>query len=223
MTKHISARARLGAIAGAAALLAAAGAIVVASPAAAHVHVDGDAVPGSRTTATFRVPTESDTASTTSITVALPTDTPITSVRALSKPGWEFEAERVDLDSPVTVGDVTVTSAYGSITWTATGDGIAPGEYDEFVVQLGPVPDQAELVLPTQQGYSDGSVVAWDQSGGHDAERPAPVLAIGAAETAVDGVGVGVLASVGVVLGALGLVIGIVALVIAGRRRRVAA
>ncbi|HWL01992.1 MAG TPA: YcnI family protein [Microbacteriaceae bacterium] len=220
MSKHTHPRARLGAIAGAAIALAAAGALVVASPAAAHVHVDGDAVPGSRTTATFRVPTESDTASTISITVALPTDTPITSVRALTKPGWAFEAERVDLDTPVVIGDVTITSAYGSISWTATGDGIAPGEYDEFVVQLGPVPDQAELVLPTAQGYSDGTVVAWDELGEHgsEAERPAPVLAIGsgAADTPVDG-----LAITGVVLGGLGLIAGIVALVlVAGARRR---
>jgi len=218
MSRTIHARTRLGALAGAAAVLVAVGALVVASPAAAHVHVEGDAVPGSRTTATFRVPTESETASTTSITVALPTDTPITSVRALTKPGWEFEAERVDLDSPVTIGDVTITSAYGSLTWTATGDGIAPGEYDEFVVQLGPVPDQAELVLATEQGYSDGTVVAWDQTGGHDAERPAPVLAIGSggSAAAVDGIAV-----TGLVLGGLGLIAGLVALaLVIGSRRR---
>jgi len=224
MSKHISRqrpRARAGVLAGAAVALAAAGVLAVAGPAAAHVHVDGDAVPGARTTATFTVPTESETASTTSIRVVLPSDTPITTVRALSKPGWEFEAERVELETPVTSGDVTITSAFGSIAWTATGDGIAPGEYDEFVVQLGPVPHQAQLVLATEQGYSDGTVVAWDELGEHDghgghgaeAQRPAPVLAIGADTGGpVDG-----LAVAGIVLGALGLVAGVAGIVVALR------
>ena len=79
------------------------------------------------------------------------------------------------------------------------------------------MPDVSELMLPTQQGYSDGSIVAWDQAGGHDAERPAPVLAIGAADSgdAVDG-----LTLTATVLGALGLIAGLVALVLALRMRR---
>ena len=213
MSVHSQPRARFGAKSVAVAVLVA-GALLAASPAAAHVHVDGDAVPGSRTTATFRVPTESDTAATTEVTVLLPTDTPITAVRALTKPGWVFRAERVELDTPVTTGDVTITSAYTAISWTATGDGIAPGEYDEFVVQLGPVPDQAQLVLRTEQGYSDGTTVTWDEvaTGGSSPERPAPVLEIGEAGAPVDGLAVAAL-----LIGSLGLVAGVGGLAMAAR------
>jgi len=220
MPKQYShARARLGAIAGATAALVAAATLVAAGPAAAHVHVDGDAEPGERATLTFRVPTESDTASTTGITVTLPTDTPITSLRAQSKPGWEVELERVELDPPVTSGNVTITSAFGSITWTATGEGIAPDEFDEFVVQLGPIPDAEELVLPTEQVYSDGTVVAWDEvaEGGVEPEDPAPVLQIG--EVGPEAPAVDVLAVSGLVTGIVGIVLAALALAVAVRRR----
>ncbi len=97
---------------------------------------------------------------------------------------------RIELSPPVVSGDVTITSAIGSITWTATDGGIAPGEFDAFVVQLGPIPDAAELVLPTLQGYSDGTTVDWSEVAVGDAEpeHPAPVLEIGPAapEAATD-------------------------------------
>ncbi len=195
----------------------------------------------------FRVPTESDTASTTSLVVALPTDTPITSVRPQSKPGWEIEVTSVELDPPVVSGDVTITSAIGSITWTATDGGIAPGEFDDFVVQLGPIPDVPELVLPTLQGYSDGTSVDWSEPtvGGVEPEHPAPVLAIGAAEpaaaddhdhatspsvdmaatppptgSAADEGGTTAFGITGIAIGVVGLIIAVIALVAAARAGR---
>ena len=237
-TKHQRPR-RLAAMAIASAVLAGGAVLLLAGPASAHVHADGDAVVGERADVTFRVPTESDTASTTSVTVTLPLDTPITSVRAQSKAGWTVEIERVDLDAPVVVGDVSVASAIGSITWTATGFGVAPGEFDDFVVQLGPIPDVDELVLPTTQGYSDGTVVEWSElaDGAAEPEHPAPVLKVMPAgadgetegdhddgattptddpeapaesEPAVPAIGIA-----GLALGAFGVVVAIVAIVIA--------
>jgi uncharacterized protein YcnI len=230
---------RLAAIAAASLALTAGAVLLIAGPAAAHVHVDGDAVVGERADVTVRIPTESDTASTTSLTVTLPLDTPITSVRAQSKPGWTVEITHVDLDTPVVVGDVSVASTIGSVTWTATGPGVAPGEFDDFVVQLGPIPDVDELVLPTTQGYSDGTVVEWSElsEGGVEPEHPAPVLAISPAtedgasdhgddhgseepvETPEEGQVVDqpaqTAAIAGLALGAFGVVVAIVAIVIA--------
>ncbi|OJX63858.1 MAG: hypothetical protein BGO95_06620 [Micrococcales bacterium 73-13] len=209
-------RARLGVAAAASAALVASAVLLVAAPAAAHVHVDGDARPGERATLSFRVPTESDTASTTSLTITLPTDVPITSARPQAKAGWTTEVTRVRLDEPVVVGDVAIASAIGSITWTATGDGIAPDEFDDFVVQLGPIPDAAELVLPATQGYSDGTVVEWSDppADGAEPEHPAPVLAIGAAAPAGEQ-GTAGLAIAGLVVGAVGLAAGLIAIVVA--------
>ncbi len=219
---HHHARTRIGAIAGAVAALAVGAVIVVAAPASAHVHVDGDAEPGERATLSFRVPTESDTASTTSVVVTLPTDTPITSVSPQAKPGWEIEVSHVDLDPPVVEGDLTIASAIGSVTWTATDGGIPPGEFDDFVVQLGPIPDVPELVLPARQGYSDGTSVDWSEpsvAGGAEPEHPAPVVAVGSPAAAADG-GMTAFGIAGLVVGAVALVVAVLALVAASRRAR---
>lgn len=157
--------------------------VAVAAPASAHVSVSGDdASPGGFGVATFRVPNESDTAATTKLTVTLPTDAPFAFVSAQAKPGWTVDTTTETLDDPVETGDFEVTEVTTSITWTATGDGIAPGEYDTFGLSGGPFPD-ADLVLPAVQTYDDGEVVAWDQeqTGDTEPERPAPVLALAGA------------------------------------------
>jgi uncharacterized protein YcnI len=147
------------------------------------VRVDpGRAEPGSYTTLTFKVPNESATAGTTSLTVDLPTDTPFTSVSYQPVPGWTAVVVEAELPSPVDVGDATITPAPVSVTWTADdGIGIGDGEFQLFPISVGPVPDTASVVLPAHQGYSDGSVVDWDEptpADGDEPEHPAPTLAI---------------------------------------------
>lgn len=165
------------------ALALALGLVAVAAPASAHVSVSSeDASQGGFGVATFRVPNESDSAATTEISVTLPTDAPFAFVSAQAKPGWTVETTTEKLDEPVTNGDFEVTEATSTITWTATGDGIAPGEYDTFGLSGGPFPSSDELMLPTVQTYDDGEVVAWDQeqTGDTEPENPAPVLALSA-------------------------------------------
>lgn len=157
--------------------------VAVAAPASAHVSVSSDdASQGGFGIATFSVPNESDTAATTKISVTLPTDTPFAFVSAQAKPGWEIDTTTVKFDEPVTNGEFEVTEATATITWTATGDGIAPGEYDTFGLSGGPFPSADELMLPVVQTYADGEVAAWDQeqTGDTEPEMPAPVLALNA-------------------------------------------
>ncbi len=155
--------------------------VALAAPASAHVSVSSDdASQGGFGVATFRVPNESDTAATTKIEVTLPTDAPFAFVSAQAKPGWAVETTTEKLDEPVTNGEFEVTEATSTITWTATGDGIAPGEYDTFGLSGGPFPDTDELMLPVVQTYDDGEVASWDQeqTGDTEPEMPAPVLAL---------------------------------------------
>jgi hypothetical protein len=59
--------------------------------------------------------------------------------------------------------------------------GIKPGEFMEFPISVGPVPDVPSMQFPAAQTYSDGSVVNWDQqrtAGGPEPEHPAPLLTI---------------------------------------------
>lgn len=156
-------------------------AVVTPLAAAAHVTITPDtAEPGSYTTVTVRVPNESETASTVGLDLTLPADTPISSVRYVPMPGWTTDTEVERFDPAVQVGDTEVSEAVTKITWTAeSGFEIGDGEFQEFTVSLGPLPDVDSLLLVADQHYSDGSVVSWSEEG-EDAEHPAPVLYVNA-------------------------------------------
>ncbi|WP_445443287.1 YcnI family copper-binding membrane protein [Clavibacter sp. km1a] len=158
-------------------------ALAVAMPlaASAHVRVSPDqAAAGSYSTLTFKVPTESATATTTSVTVDLPKDTPFSSLSTEPVPGWTAKVTTEALDTPVKTDDATITDAPVAVTWTADdGVGLASGEFQRFTISVGPVPETGSIVLPAHQGYSDGSVVDWDEAtpaSGEEPEHPAPTL-----------------------------------------------
>ncbi|MEV7396445.1 YcnI family protein [Aeromicrobium sp. NPDC092404] len=159
----------------------------IAGPALAHVTVSTtDAKPGEFGKAVFRVPTESETASTTKLVVTLPEDTPFAFVTAQSKPGWKVTIKEATLDEPTKVGEFELSKAVRTITWEATGNGIAPSQFDEFALSGGPFPETGEIAFTAEQTYSDGEVVAWDevQKGDTEPEHPAPTLTL--AEPAED-------------------------------------
>jgi periplasmic copper chaperone A len=165
---------------------AAALALVTAAPAAAHVTVQpGEASQGSYTKLAFRVPNESETAGTIKLEVAFPQDTPLASLRTKPVPGWTADIRKEKLATPVDSGHGEITEAVRTITWTAQpGVRIGPGEFMEFEVSGGPMPDTADqLLLPATQTYDDGTVVKWDApppeegtEGAEEPEHPAPVL-----------------------------------------------
>ena len=69
------------------------------------------------------MPTESDNTSTTKLVVSLPKDHPFAHVGAQVKDGWKVEKKTEKLAAPVKVGDVTLTQAITTITWTADRPG----------------------------------------------------------------------------------------------------
>lgn len=170
----------------AAAVVTAAGVALLATavPAFAHVTAQpGAAEQGGYSVVNLRVPTESETAGTVSLQVTLPADHPITSVRTSPRPGWTATTTSAPLDPPVERFGRTITEAVRTVTWTADpGVRIGPGEFADFPLSLGPLPEDTDLlVLPAVQTYDDGEVVAWDQEPGPDGaepERPAPTVAL---------------------------------------------
>jgi uncharacterized protein YcnI len=132
----------------------AAGALTVAlaAPAAAHVTVQpGEAIQGGYGAFAFRVPTERPDAGTVKLEVTLPAEHPIRSVRTKPMPGWTVS---------LTKNGETVRT----ITWTAgPGVRIGPGEYQEFDVSAGPLPeDTDQLVLPAVQTYGTATAPGAD-------------------------------------------------------------
>jgi periplasmic copper chaperone A len=166
--------------------LTAAGALGLALPATASAHVTvraDDAAPSAWSKLTFRVPDESDTAGTVGLTVTFPTDAPFAFASVEPHVGWDVEGARQSLDEPVEAGSCTLDEVVTAITWTAQGDTmIAPGQFDEFEVSVGPLPEEERTVeFPADQLYSDGAVVSWSEPSDDHSEgsKPSPAFTVG--------------------------------------------
>ena len=121
----------------------------------------GEAPKGGFAKLAFQVPNEREDAGTTTLEVNLPEDHPIANVSVRPKEGWTYQVETRTLDQPLE-GDEgeEVTEVVSKITWT--GGPIQPGEFDEFEVSVGPLPDDTDQILfPTLQTYRGGDVVRW--------------------------------------------------------------
>lgn len=158
--------------------------LLAAVPAFAHVTVQpATAAKGSYSTVAFKVPNETDSATTVKIEVNLPADHPIASVSLQPVPGWSATVTTSKLATPLKTDDGTVDKAVTKITWS--GGKIAPGQFQQFPVSFGPLPDNADsLVFKTLQTYDNGDVVRWievPQSGAAEPENPAPKLTLTAA------------------------------------------
>ncbi|WP_406477631.1 YcnI family protein [Streptomyces sp. NBC_01615] len=177
--------------AGLVAALTTAGVLTASGAAFAHVTVHPESYAKGATDGvlTFRVPNEEDTASTTKVQVFLPTDHPVLGVLVTPQAGWTAKVTTTKLKTPVKTDDGTITDAVSEITWT--GGRIRHGEYQDFDVAFGQLPDSTdELSFKTLQTYSDGNVARWIEvtpKGGEEPENPAPVLALTAKAAGEDG------------------------------------
>jgi uncharacterized protein YcnI len=174
--------------AGSALLAAAVLTLVSGAVAEAHVQVipDQTAAGTEITKLTFRVPTESETAGTAGVSISLPTDTPLAEVLAEPISGWTVSVKAAKLPKPVVLDGTTLTEAPSTVTWKATkGHQIGPGQFQEFVLSAGPIPDDAKVLsFPVVQTYSDGKVVKWNQPqapGADEPEFPLPSFTVTAA------------------------------------------
>ena len=120
----------------------------LAAPALARVTVNpSEAQQGGFEKLTFRIPNEMDNANTVKLDVQIPTDHPIPSVSVQPKTGWTADKKKTPLATPVTDDDGnTITEAVSEIIWS--GGQIKPGEFDEFSISVGPLPDVDSLKFP---------------------------------------------------------------------------
>ncbi|MGX6607737.1 YcnI family copper-binding membrane protein [Micromonosporaceae bacterium Da 78-11] len=183
MTRSLFTRA--GAVSATAAVIL----LAVAGPASAHVTVNpGEAAPGAYTKVAFRVPNETDSTDTIKLEINLPTDTPIASVSLEPISGWTAATVSGKLATPIKTDDGEITEAVSKITWTASAAAATkPGQFQEFEVLMGPLPDAKQVIFKALQTYSDGTVVRWidePTTDGSEPEHPAPVLKLAAAGAA---------------------------------------
>ncbi|MDT7839794.1 YcnI family protein [Streptomyces justiciae] len=198
--------------------LAAAGVLAAAGIASAHVTVHPESYAKGATDGilTFRVPNEEDTASTTKVRVFLPTDHPVLGVLTDPHDGWTAKVTTTKLKKPVKTDDGSITDAVSEITWT--GGRITAGQYEDFDVAFGQLPDNTgQLTFKTLQTYSDGKTVRWIEEakqGDEEPENPAPVvrLTADAADTAASAKSPTSTDSTARGLGIAGLVVGVLGL-----------
>lgn len=166
-------------------LFAGAAVALLASPSAA-AHIDAtldDTGPGGFGVVTLGVPTESGKPPTTRVEVRIPDETPLRTVRAEPAAGWKLDIQKRKIDPPLRKSDGTpVNEVVSTVTWTATaGGGIPEGQFQQFALYLGPLPDADTLALPTTQTFADGTSEAWAEqtNGGDKPQFPVPTVTIG--------------------------------------------
>jgi uncharacterized protein YcnI len=159
-------------------------AAIVAFPGVAQAHVTvqpGTAEGGGFSVVAFRVPNERDNASTTQVRVTLPKDQPIGSVQTTPVPGWKITTATRHLDQPIEMFGEQLDTVVSAVTWTATSGGIRPGQFQDFNLSLGQLPESGQLVFNALQVYSSGEKVNWNQVSADpsvEPEHPAPILTI---------------------------------------------
>lgn len=143
---------------------AAAATLLFAGVASAHVTVNpGESAPGAWQTYTIKVPVEKDIP-TVKVALKIPDGVEFKQYRPI--PDWGVELTKDD------AGAVT------AVTWTAEGDGIGPGEFQQFDFVAKNPDKETKVAWDAFQYYSDGSVVEW--TGGDGAERPHSLTVISA-------------------------------------------
>ncbi|MFJ6631150.1 YcnI family protein [Streptomyces sp. NPDC091376] len=167
--------------------VAASSVLLLSGTAFAHVSVQpqGEAAKGGYATVNFKVPNERDNASTVKVEVTVPAEHPLSSVMPQPVPGWKAEVTKTKLAKPLTVHGKQITEAVSKVTWIAAGGKIEPGQFQQFPVSLGRLPEDADqLVFKALQTYDNKEVVRWieePKEGAAEPEHPAPVLALSAA------------------------------------------
>ncbi|GHF94865.1 MULTISPECIES: YcnI family copper-binding membrane protein [Streptomyces] len=160
---------------------AAASVVLLSGTAFAHVGVQpqGQAAQGGYATVNVKVPNERDNASTVKLEVNFPLDHPLASVMPQPVPGWKAEVTKTKLDKPLTLHGKQINEAVSKVTWTADGSKIGPGQFQQFPLSLGQLPENTDqLVLKAIQTYDNDEVVRWieEQKGSEEPQYPAPVL-----------------------------------------------
>jgi len=159
----------------------AAATLVPAAAARAHVTLQPNEAPaGGFTRLDVRVPNEEDAKATTKVVVQMPPG--FAGVSYEPVPGWRGTVATRKLATPVKTDDGELTEEVASVTLTATGKGIAPGQFQDFGLSLR-VPEKpagTKLTFKALQTYSGGDVVRW--IGAPDSEKPAPQVTLVSAE-----------------------------------------
>jgi uncharacterized protein YcnI len=157
----------------------AAGAVVLAAPAAADVTVTPAVAPrGGPAALVFTVPEERAGAHTTKVELLVPEATPIGEIYPMSVTGWAPTTTTRKLDKPIElIHGQPANEVVSKVTWIRVGRAAPkPGEAALLKLSMGPMPQTEQVAFTIVQTYSDGTVVRWADAPAAGAKNPAPVV-----------------------------------------------
>lgn len=156
-----------------------------AATASAQVSIVPGSVKGGTTeTFAFRLANQRAGTDSNRLEIIFPAGPPIAFAEVQPARGWTAKINPRPLDPPVRSGDRTISQVVGSIV--LEGGKVGPGQFEQFLVTLGPLPEQGDLVLETIQGYTNGATDHYSaQAGNAPVIVVSPNAAVGAPPPAV--------------------------------------
>jgi uncharacterized protein YcnI len=158
-------------------LLCAAGALMLSSPAPAHVTLEQkEATIGAAYKAVLRVPHGCDGSATVALRVRIPEG--YIGVKPMPKPGWKLDVKLGKYPRPFNLRDAKVSEGVTEVDWS--GGNLPDAYYDEFVLTgtIGDdLPSGQAMYFPVVQECEKG-VHRWIEipAGGAEPPEPAPGL-----------------------------------------------
>lgn len=139
----------------------------------AHVTLSPKEAVVGYTTFTVNVPTEKEIP-TVAVRVVVPEGAEVHGVAPV--PGWTHAEKKAQEEVPLGEKHEDDEDGHGKVTEiTWSGGSIANGEFMQFPISVSYAGDPKQLVWKAYQTYSDGSVVAWDDT---NEKNPAPKVSM---------------------------------------------
>ncbi len=159
-------------------LTAVLGVLALAPPTAAQVSIVPDRVDGGGThTFAFRLANERADTKSTRLELVFPPTPPVAYVKVDAPPGWTATVRPRPLNPPVEAGGTVVREV--ADTLVVEGGAVAPRQFEQFLVTMGPLPADGKLLFEATQAFANGTVAHWNQ-----ATSPAPAITFGAGPVA---------------------------------------
>ena len=160
------------------------GLLALAEPAAARVSIVPGTVKGGGTeTFAVRLANERQDESSNRFVLVFPKDVPISSVEVAPVEGWTVTVHQRPLARLAEVDGQVVREVAASIVWE--GDRVGPGQYEQFLVTLGPLPRDGRLAFTATQSYTDGDTDTWtDATAAGRQDSTGPTVTIGSGRVA---------------------------------------
>ena len=150
------------------------GLLALAAPASARVSiVPGQTEGGGTKTFAFRLANERPDTASNRLELVFPQDPPIAFVEVAQVEGWTATIRPRPLTPPVKVGDREITEVAASVV--LEGGTVPPGQFEQFLITMGPLPQNGELAFEATQGFTNGAVERWTNASGPGS----PVITIG--------------------------------------------